>query len=192
MVKQLFEFVRAKGCDGWDDSWSTEYDRCVTIFGVDTVETSLAYVQARVVDAGGSFDSTKMMEEYELFKMIFSSEAMSIDVEVHVDKIQGVDEFQVEFGGVMGAFDPNLQIDSAVDLDVELDSPGEKCSQCKKSDVTFTTFKNGVPRKTCVECTKKRTRRKNKKNESGCWARCKKTDGHFGEFKKGNCRKNDM
>ena len=188
MVRQLFEFVRAKGCYGWDESWSTDYDRCVEIFGVDTVETSLAYIHGRVVDAGGSFDSTKMMEEYELFKMIFSSEPSTSDadfVEVPMEKLTDVAEFQVDFGGMMGAFDPN----PPTELESELDTTTVKCSQCKKSDVTFATFKNGVYRKTCVGCTKKRARRQTKKNEGGCCIQCKKTDGPFSVFKKGDRRK---
>ena len=259
MVKHIFQFVQARGFDVIGRGVDKDYEHQARIFGVDTIETTFAYLGDRIRAGGGEFDHEMVMAEYEVLKRIIAEEAgdtplddpfaqypMPMD-QVHVDQVHedqvqedqvhkdqvhvdgnvpftppsGIELAEVDVGGVTYYWDDDGSVglagrlydknifdttgkmlkvgsytdDSGADEDdvvvvaAEFQVVSGSCSQCKRRGGTFATFKNGTARKTCVNCTKKRARRRARKHGVGGCIQCKKTDGPFSMFKKGDRRK---
>jgi hypothetical protein len=253
MVKHIFQFVQARGFDVIVRGVDKDYEELARMFGVDTIETTFAYLGKRIRDGGGEFDHEMVMAEYEVLKRIIAEEAgdtplddpfaqypMPMDQDhedqVHEDQVDvdgndaftppfGVELVEVDVGGVTYYWDEDGSVglagrlydknifdttgkmlnvgsytddsggdeDDVVVVADEFQVVSGSCSQCKRRGGTFATFKNGTARKTCVNCTKKRARRRARKRDStngdsGC-IKCKKTDGPFSMFKTGDRRK---
>jgi hypothetical protein len=304
MVKHIFQFVQARGFDVIGRGVDKDYEELARMFGVDTIETTFAYLGKRIRAGGGEFDHEMVMAEYEVLKRIIAEEAgdtplddpfaqypMPMDQDhedqvgedqvhvdqVHVDQVHedqvqedqvhedqvqedqvhkdqvqedqvhkdqvqedqvhkdqvhvdgnvpftppsGIELAEVDVGGVTYYWDDDGSVglagrlydkdifdttgkllkvgsytdDSGADEDdvvvvaAEFQVVSGSCSQCKRRGGTFATFKNGTARKTCVNCTKKRARRRARKHGVGGCIQCKKTDGPFSMFKKGDRRK---